>query len=104
VVRGAQSRFPLPADVVGQFAQAIVGSEIKDNRFVIRTDKPQVKVSWQVTGIRQDAYAADHRIKVEEDKPAELRGTYIYPDGQGQPQAASLAARTRASAVPPAAD
>jgi hypothetical protein len=27
-----------------------------------------MKVSWQVTGIRQDAFANEHRIPVEEDK------------------------------------
>ncbi len=43
--------------VVGQFAQAIVGSKIEGNRFTIKTDKPHVEVSRQVTGIRQDAFA-----------------------------------------------
>ncbi|MBK6433118.1 MAG: hypothetical protein IPF85_20750, partial [Anaerolineae bacterium] len=65
--------------VIGQFAQAIVAQEIKNNRFVIRTDKPQVKVSWQVTGIRQDAYANAHRIPVEEEKPAGELGLYLHP-------------------------
>lgn len=70
---------------IGVFAQAIVSSEIKDNRFTIRTDKPNVKVSWQVTGIRRDVYARDHRIRVEEDKGKE-RGYYLYPAGFGQPK------------------
>jgi len=26
-------------------------------------------VSWQVTGIRKDAFANEHRIPVEENKP-----------------------------------
>ncbi len=71
--------------VIGQFAQAIVAQEIEDNRFVVRTDKPQVKVSWQVTGIRQDAYANAHRIPVEEAKPAGERGLYLHPVELGQP-------------------
>ena len=65
--------------VIGQFAQAIVAAEMKDNRFAIKTDKPNVKVSWQVTGIRHDAYANAHRIPVEEDKPASERGSYLFP-------------------------
>jgi hypothetical protein len=65
--------------VIGQFAQAIVAEEIKDNQFKIKTDKPNVKVSWQVTGIRQDAYANANRIPVEADKPANERGFYLYP-------------------------
>jgi len=48
--------------VIGLFAHAIVASEIGHNQFTIRTDKPNVKVSWQVTGIRQDAYANAHRV------------------------------------------
>ena len=43
--------------VIGKFAQATVASEIENNRFTIKTDQPDVKVSWQVTGIRQDASA-----------------------------------------------
>jgi hypothetical protein len=65
--------------VIGTFAQAIVDREITGNNFKIRTDKPGVKVSWQVTGVRQDPYAEQNRIPVEEEKPANERGTYLYP-------------------------
>lgn len=52
------------------FAQAIVSREIRDGgrQFDIKADRPNVKVSWQVTGIRKDAYANAHRIKVVEKK------------------------------------
>lgn len=72
--------------VMGQFAQAIVGQEVANNRFLIRTDKPNIKVSWQVLGVRQDAYAKAHPMKVEEDKPEEERGTYLNPKEFGQPE------------------
>jgi hypothetical protein len=75
---------------IGQFAQAMVSSEIKDNSFSIKTDKPNVKVSWQVTGIRQDPYANAHRIPVEEDKPANERGKYLYPTEYGQPASSGI--------------
>jgi hypothetical protein len=65
--------------VIGQFAQAIVAEEISGNRFKIRTDKPGVKVSWQVTGIRQDPFAEQNRIQTEVEKPEAERGTYLYP-------------------------
>jgi hypothetical protein len=45
-----------------------------------------MKVSWQVTGIRQDAFAQAHRIPVEQDKAGEDRGTYLYPAEHGQPE------------------
>jgi hypothetical protein len=72
--------------VIGQFAQAIVSSEVRDNHFTIKTDAPAVKVSWQVTGIRRDAYANAHRIPVEEDKPQAERGYYLHPEEFGQPE------------------
>ena len=55
----------------------------QQGRFTIKTDKPEVKVSWQVTGIRQDAWANAHRIPPEEDKPLEKRGTYLHPELYG---------------------
>jgi hypothetical protein len=76
--------------VIGQFAQAIVAEEVRDNRFSIRTDKPNVRVSWQVTGIRQDAWANAHRSEVEVAKPADERGRYLAPEEHGQPATAGL--------------
>ena len=69
--------------VIGQFAQAVVAEEISHNHFTIRTSQPSVKVSWQVTGIRQDGWANAHRTLAEEDKPAGERGTYLYPELYG---------------------
>jgi hypothetical protein len=51
-----------------------VAEEVSSNRFKIAGGKPGAKVSWQVTGIRQDEYANAHRIPVEQDKPAAMRG------------------------------
>ena len=72
--------------VIGTFAQAIVGSEIKDNHFAIKTNAANVKVSWQVTGVRQDVFAKAHRIRVEEDKPEKERGYYLHPELFHQPE------------------
>ena len=76
--------------VMGQFAQAIVASEIQHDRFTIKTDKPHVKVSWQVTGIRKDSYAERYRIPVEEEKPQKERGKYLRPELYGQPEEAAV--------------
>jgi hypothetical protein len=43
-----------------------------------------LEVSWQVTGIRQDAWANAHRVVVEEDKPAEEQGYYLHPELYGE--------------------
>jgi hypothetical protein len=71
---------------VGVFSQAIVAEEIKDGKFRIRTTKPHVKVSWQVTGVRHDAWANAHRIPTEEQKPEDEQGRYMHPELFGQKQ------------------
>ena len=70
--------------VIGTFAQAIVSEEISANQFKIRTDKPNVKVSWQITGIRKDPYAEQNRIQTEVEKPENERGSYLYPKAYEQ--------------------
>jgi trimeric autotransporter adhesin len=80
--------------VLGQFAQAIVSSKVANHQFSIKTDKPNVEVSWQVTGIRHDTWANAHRIPVEEMKPANERGFYKHPElYNAQPQRSVLWAR-----------
>lgn len=69
--------------VIGDFAQAIISQEIQNNQFIIRTDKPNIKVSWQVTGIRHDKFAEKYRIPVEENKTGKEVGKYIHPDAYG---------------------
>ncbi len=72
--------------VIGQFAQAIVADKVANHQFRIKTDKPNVEVSWQVTGIRQDAFANAHRIQVEVEKAPEDRGHYLHPELFGAPK------------------
>jgi hypothetical protein len=71
--------------VIGQFAQAIVAHKIENNQFVIKTNAPDVEVSWQITGVRQDAYAKAHPLVVEEGKDVTLQGYYIHPELYGAP-------------------
>jgi hypothetical protein len=72
--------------VIGTFAQVIVTDEIKGNRFAIKTSAPNVKVSWQVTGVRHDRWADQHRISVEEVKTEAERGFYLHPEAFKQPE------------------
>lgn len=65
---------------IGQFARVMVSEEIRGNEFAIRSDPPRIKVCWQVTGIRQDAWAEANRIPVEQDKPDTERGGYLHPE------------------------
>jgi len=85
--------------VIGQFSQAIVAKEISRNRFTIKTSRPGVKVSWQVTGIRQDAYANAHRVAVEEAKGPEEQGKYLHPELFGVSEEQAI--RYKRSVQPP---
>ena len=67
-----------------------VAEEIIENRFKIAGGQSGMKVSWQITGIRQDAWANDHRIEVEVDKRPEEVGAYLYPEGFGLDQTRSV--------------
>lgn len=63
-----------------------IAEEVSDNRFKIAGGDPGMKVSWQVTGTRQDPYAVAHPIVPEEDKSLEERGYYLHPELYGQPE------------------
>lgn len=68
------------------FALAKIEREVENNMFTIRTNEPNVRVSWQVTGIRQDPWAEHNRIVPEQEKPERFKGTYLNPDAYGQPE------------------
>ncbi len=63
-----------------------IAEEIADHHFKIAGGPPGTKVSWQVTGVRQDAYAKAHPLQVEVDKPDSERGYYIHPELYGAPE------------------
>lgn len=69
---------------IGTFAQAIVSEEITGNTFKIKTDKPLVKVSWQVSGVRKDAAANYYRIENEVEKTGNEKGFYLVPEAYGK--------------------
>jgi len=66
--------------------EARVWEKVRKNRFVVRTSRPNVEVSWQVTGIRRDRFANAHRIVPELEKPASERGRYLNPELYGKPR------------------
>ena len=60
-----------------------IAEKIANNRFRIAGGEPGMEVSWQVTGIRKDAFAEANRIQVEVDKPEKERGKYLHPKAFG---------------------
>ena len=47
-------------------------------------------VSWQVTGVRQDAYAGAHPLEVEQEKKGNDRGKYLHPKEAGMPESLGI--------------
>lgn len=62
---------------------AKVVRKVHKNQFTIRTNYPNVEVSWQITGVRQDKFANANRIPVEEDKESWNKGRYLHPAAFG---------------------
>jgi len=71
---------------IGVFAPVFIEEKIRSNRFKVSGGTSGLEVSWQVTGIRKDAFAEKNRILVEEMKPPELAGKYLTPDVFGKPE------------------
>jgi hypothetical protein len=67
-----------------------VAEELTNNQLRIAGGKPGMKVSWQVTGVRQDAWVKHHPLQVEEDKPENERGYYLDPQSHEQPEEKGL--------------
>jgi hypothetical protein len=57
---------------------------VASNQFKIAGGTSGMEVSWQVTGIRQDAWASTHAVEVEQEKPEKERGYYLHPEVFGQ--------------------
>jgi hypothetical protein len=68
-----------------------ISRKIEGNQFSIAGGDPGMEVSWQITGIRKDAYAEKHRIPVEEQKPVAEQGHYLHPDAFGVPSDLGIA-------------
>lgn len=71
---------------VGGYAPVYIAKEVDNNTFEIAGGKPGLKVSWTVTGIRQDPYANMNRVQPEVEKSADEKGLYLYPEAYGKPE------------------
>jgi len=84
---GALNRdFRYQLTCLGGHASVFVSQEIEKNRFRISGGAPGLRVSWQVTGIRQDAWAKANPLTPEEAKPEAERGTFLEPALFGEPE------------------
>lgn len=70
------------------------------NHFKIAGGKPGLKVSWMVTGARQDPFALAHPVEVVMEKPASEVGLYLHPREWGQPESKGIAQLNKPAAAP----
>jgi hypothetical protein len=70
---------------IDSYAPIYISKKIGNNRFEISGGKPGMEVSWQVTGIRNDAYAKLNPSLAEREKSEKERGLYLHPEAFGLP-------------------
>jgi len=75
----ANNDFRYQLTVIGADARAFVATEIDRNSFTIQTNVGNVKVSWQVTSTRTDAFAKSNQYEPEQEKELEMKGKLLYP-------------------------
>ena len=78
---------------LGAFMPLFIKEKVSGNKFRIGGGMPGGEASWQVTGIRHDAYADAHRIPIEEAKEPANRGQYLTPAVFGQPTSLTIGAK-----------
>jgi hypothetical protein len=71
--------------IIGRQAQAWIAEEVSNGKFKIATNASHVKVSWQIVGVRQDAFAKANPLVPEQEKPSTEKGFYLHPELFGQP-------------------
>jgi hypothetical protein len=81
---------PVGAAMPNLHIAAPVITGVSDNQFKISGGVPGGQVSWLVTAVRNDPWMRDNGFETETAKPEGEQGTYLYPEGYGQPVEAGL--------------
>ncbi|WP_435592808.1 hypothetical protein [Nocardia sp. bgisy118] len=68
---------------IGQSEPVYIAKEVAANAFTIAGGIAGLKVSWQLTGIRDDAWARANALQVEQEKPEEEKGYFLNPEAFG---------------------
>lgn len=80
---GLNTEFRYQLTCIGGYAPVYVASKLAGRSFAIAGETAGLEVSWQVTGVRQDAYAKAHPFQVIQGKPEGQRGMYLHPIENG---------------------
>ena len=57
---------------------------------MIKTSEPNTRVSWQVTGVRKDAWANENRVEPVVEKEEWEKGYYLHPRALGKEKEKSM--------------
>jgi hypothetical protein len=68
---------------IGQSAPVYVAQEVRDGEFSIAGGTAGMKVSWLLTGVRNDAWAQANPLVVEQEKPEDEKGFFWSPEALG---------------------
>lgn len=89
-VEALNHNFRYQLTCIGQSASVYIAEEISNNHFKIAGGNPGTKISWQLTGVRQDSWAKANPLIVEEAKPENEQGYYQHPQLYGQSEDRSI--------------
>ena len=84
------SEFRYQLTCIGAHAPVFVAEEISKNQFKIAGGKPGMKVSWMVTGVRNDPTATSNPMQVEVQKVRDEVGRYLNPAAYGKSDALQI--------------
>jgi hypothetical protein len=70
---------------MGPTTQVYVSKEFNGNSFSVAGGTPGVKISWMLTGTRNDEYMKQNpeKLEVEIEKTGKIAGKYIRPELYG---------------------
>ncbi len=80
---------------IGAPASLYIAQEIQNNTFQIAGGNPGMKVSWTVTGIRNDPYMQTYPRPTVEEKSAAVKGQFLHPELYGLPAELRMDYRAR---------
>ena len=93
-VNSGEFRYTLTA-IGAPMPNLYIAQEVIGNTFKIAGGVPGKKVSWTVFAQRNDPWLRDHPATDVAGKPANEVGTYLYPQGYGQPASKGVNAQAQ---------
>ncbi len=83
-IEALNSDFRYQLTCIGGTSSVYIAEEVSGNRFKIAGGVSGMKISWQLTGVRQDPWAQAHPLIADQEKSPNEKGYYYYPELYGQ--------------------